>query len=219
MPSEASPNVLSQPTRARLFELLRDLKRPAPTSELSEKLGLHPNGVRTHLEVMARAGVLMRERERQGRGRPRDLWAIDPAARPGGEAPTAYDDLSEWLVEAVERGVGDPRGIEDLGRSIGMKLTNGKDVNSDPESRFRDALAAMGFQPRQAAANGDEVTYCLTNCPYRETARNGQALVCGLHRGITAGLLESLKPGATLTGFEIKDPDRAGCLVTASGLK
>ncbi len=219
MSTETAANVLSQPTRASLFELLRELKRPAPTVELSERLGLHPNGVRNHLEAMARAGVVLRERERQGRGRPRDLWAIDPAARPGGEAPTAYDDLSEWLVEAVDRGVADPRGIEELGRSIGMKLTDGQEVNGDPESRLRDALAAMGFQPRPAGTSGYEVTYCLTNCPYRETARNGQALVCGLHRGITAGLIESLKPGATLTGFEIKDPDRAGCLVTASGLR
>jgi predicted ArsR family transcriptional regulator len=219
MLSNTESNVLSQPTRARLFELLRELKRPAATDELSRLTELHPNGVRSHLEVMVQAGLLTRELERRGRGRPRDLWAIDPLARPGGEAPTAYGDLSEWLVQAVQRGVGDPQGIEELGRSIGLNLADGDDPPLDAESGFRDALAAMGFQPREAGSSGDEVTYCLSNCPYRDTARNGQALICGLHRGITAGLLESLKPGATLTRFEIKDPDRAGCLVTASGLR
>src|SRR5579863_1401228 len=43
-------DALSQPTRARVFALLGDLHRPAPTEELAAELKLHPNGVRLHLE-------------------------------------------------------------------------------------------------------------------------------------------------------------------------
>jgi predicted ArsR family transcriptional regulator len=42
-------DALAQPTRARLFTMLRDLRRPASTEELAERLALHPNGVRLHL--------------------------------------------------------------------------------------------------------------------------------------------------------------------------
>jgi len=42
--------VLSQPTRARLFAMLGELSRPAGTVELADRLDLHPNGVRIHLE-------------------------------------------------------------------------------------------------------------------------------------------------------------------------
>lgn len=220
MQVEEHNDVLSQPTRSRLFGTLRALKRPASTKELSDLTGLHPNGIRNHLEVMFRAGYLVRDSERRGRGRPRVLWAIDPTAHPGGEALTGYSELSEWLVRAVERGIRDPDGIEDLGHSIGMDLTRGDaEPGGDPEARFRDALAAMGFQPeRQEEAVSGEVTYCLANCPYRDTARTGQALICGLHRGITAGLIESFNPDARLTRFVAKDPDRAGCLISATGL-
>ena len=43
-------DALAQPTRARLFAVLGELRRPTSTDELAERWGLHPNGVRVHLE-------------------------------------------------------------------------------------------------------------------------------------------------------------------------
>jgi hypothetical protein len=57
----------------------------------------------------------------------------------------------------------------------------------------------------------------LRNCPYREAVRERQPLVCGLHRGITRGLLDVLDPETRLVGFEPKDPDTAGCLIELRG--
>jgi predicted ArsR family transcriptional regulator len=71
-------DALAQPTRARLFALLGELRRAAATEELAARLGLHPNGARTHLERLANAGLVVRERERQDRGRPRDTWLARP---------------------------------------------------------------------------------------------------------------------------------------------
>jgi len=72
--------VLSQPTRRGLFALLNELKRPAGTAELADRLELHPNGVRRHLERLERAGLVARVRAHQARGRPRDAWTIAPDA-------------------------------------------------------------------------------------------------------------------------------------------
>src|ERR1035441_7629299 len=97
LPRTGSPDdALPQPTRARLFALLAQLGRPAGTVELAEQLGLHPNGVRLHLERLQRDGLLVREGESQSRGRPRDSWKIAPDAHPGGRAPQAYED-GIWL--------------------------------------------------------------------------------------------------------------------------
>ncbi len=94
LPRTGSPDdALSQPTRARLFALLGELGQPAGTVELAARLGLHPNGVRLHLERLQRDGLLVRESEPQPRGRPRDIWKIAPDAHPGGRAPRAYADL------------------------------------------------------------------------------------------------------------------------------
>ena len=85
----AVDEVLGQPTRARLFALLGELKRAAGTDELARRVGMHPNGIRLHLERLERAGLLVRSRESGARGRPRDSWSISAEARPGGEPPTA----------------------------------------------------------------------------------------------------------------------------------
>src|SRR3954452_690554 len=89
----AADDALAQPTRARLFALLGELRRPTGTEELAERLDLHPNGIRAHMERLLEAGLVVRERSRQTRGRPRDMWLISPDARPGGDPPTAYTEL------------------------------------------------------------------------------------------------------------------------------
>lgn len=50
--SGGDDDVLGQPSRRALFELLVELKRPAGTAELARRMSLHPNGVRLHLERM-----------------------------------------------------------------------------------------------------------------------------------------------------------------------
>src|SRR3954463_9005755 len=105
MDSPALPDdALAQPTRARLFGVLSELRRPAGTEELAERLELHPNGVRTHLERLREAGLVRRERERLARGRPRDAWTISPDAQPGGDPPTGYAQLARWLVRSLADG-------------------------------------------------------------------------------------------------------------------
>src|SRR3954452_21210741 len=99
---------LAQPTRAKLFRLLSELRRPVGTEELAAQLELHVNGVRAHLERLREAGLITRERTRQARGRPRDMWSIAPDAQPGGEEPSGYVDLGRWLVRLGARGTPTP---------------------------------------------------------------------------------------------------------------
>lgn len=198
---------LTQPTRARLFALLAELGRPAGTEELAHHLGLHPNGVRVHLERMRTAGLVRRERDRGGRGRPRDLWLVSPDALPAGDPPTAYADLSRWLVRAVAT-EGD---VEAAGREIGHEIAP-VDAPAPAEGRLFGALVAMGFRPKRTEDAG-AVTYRLRNCPYRDAVRQDPGVVCALHRGITRGLLDRIDPAARLAAFVPEDPDDAGCRI------
>lgn len=209
-------DALAQPTRARLFALLGELRRPASTEELAERLGLHPNGVRTHLERLQEVGLVLRERERIARGRPRDAWAISPDAQPGGDPPTAYAELARWLVRSLAAGSTRVRDVEATGRRIGRDLVASESELPD-EQRMHDALVALGFQPAREPVEDDRLTYRLRNCPYREAVRERQPLVCGLHRGLTRGMLDALDPKTKLVGFVPKDPDAAGCLIELRG--
>jgi predicted ArsR family transcriptional regulator len=215
VPDPSAGGVLAQPTRSRIFALLAGLRRAADTGELAERLGLHPNGVRRHLERMVKAGLVERRRPRGGRGRPRDTWSLAPGAHPGGERPAAYADLAAWLARAIPAGPRRLDEIERAGREIGHELAPGE--SDDPVEAFRQVLTALGFQPRLEVGGDGELRCRLGNCPYRDAVRENAEVVCTMHRGITVGLLAELAPKARLRRFEPHDPDRAGCLVDVAG--
>lgn len=207
----ASGDVLGQRTRARIFARLVELRTAAGTAELASALDLHPNGVRRHLERLQEAGLVERSRSRGERGRPGDLWSVAPQAQPGGKRPSSYDDLSRWLARAIPAGRNRLREVERAGREIGREIA--PERSADPVEDFRRVVAALGFQPALEPKASGGFSCRLDNCPYRDSVRENPDVVCGLHRGLTAGLLDELDPGAKLVRFEVHDPDRAGCLV------
>jgi len=207
----APEDALAQTTRARLFGVLAELKRPVETGELAERLDLHPNGVRFHLERLEAAGLVSRGRRPQTRGRPRDAWSIAPEATPGGQPPRSYADLGRWLVRMIVARPDHLSDVETSARQIGRELALGAPHGG--QDALLSTMSALGFQPRREPAAGGWVTYRMGNCPYRDAVHENQQVVCTLHRGLTHGLLDILDPPAQLIGFEPHDPDTAGCLV------
>ena len=207
--------MLAQPTRRRLFALLSDVGGSASTDQLAERLALHPNGVRTHMQRLRDAGLVIHRRVARPRGRPRDEWAIAPTARPGGDPPHAYGALARWLARTIPATPARLREVEAAGREIGQELASAPATT--PEQAIGDLLAALGFQPEIDRAH-DRLSCRLGNCPYRDSVRHNPDVICTLHRGLTRGLLDQLAPTATLTRFVPHDPDRAGCEIDIEGL-
>jgi predicted ArsR family transcriptional regulator len=216
-PLALSPDdVLAQPTRSYLFALLGELKRPVGTVELAQRLGLHPNGVRIHLERLEQAGLVDRTRVRQPRGRPADAWTIAAGARPGGSPPQGYRVLGRAVARALASTGRGLRSIEQSGRDFGRELAP-KDGAGGADT-FEATLAALGFQPKPEVRGDGRLAFRLRNCPYRDAARENPSAICALHKGITRGLLDALAPHARLAGFVPQDPDEAGCLIELRGL-
>lgn len=209
LPSSAD-DALAQPTRARIFEFLVEGRGPAGTDEIADHLGLHPNGVRRHLERLLEGGLVIRERVRQGHGRPRDSWAVSPRAQPGGRHPSAYAELALWLAMSVEASPARVREAQRSGVRIGREVA--PRPTGDPAIDLRDAFSALGFEP-QLSRTEDGFDCRLGNCPYRVAAAENPNLVCTLHQGLTAGVLEVIDPEAELVEFTPRDPAEAGCLV------
>lgn len=211
LPPIVGDDILGQSIRARLFQALARLRRPAGTQELAAQVGRHPNSVRVQLQRLADVGLLERRDVAQPRGRPRQEWAIAATARPAGRRPQALEQLSRWLARAAGTG-GGLADIETAGRQIGREI--GPERRDRPVAEaLHDSLAALGFAPELRTGDGPDVRYVLGNCPYRDAVAENQPVVCALHRGMTSGLLERLDHRARLTGFVPKDPERAGCLV------
>lgn len=213
LPDETS--LLAQPTRARLFAQLLELRRAATTEELADELDLHVNGVRRQLQLMEEGGLLKHSRSAHGRGRPRDEWSISATASPTGAPPEGYGDLARWLVRSMASGPKGLRQIEKTGREIGRELAPQK--TDDLAASLAQIFSALGFQPAiQVEAEG-HLSCTLGNCPYRDSVRESSDIICTLHKGITQGLLDGLDPTARLQRFEPRDPDRAGCQVEVVG--
>jgi len=214
-------DVLSQPTRARLFARLASLGRPVATGELAAELGLHPSGVRVHLERLRAAGLISRERLPQLRGRPRDGWRVAVDSRPAGQPPDAYPRLAAWLARSIPTTPASLGEVERVGREAGRGLVAGQAAQArerpsaePPAEAFGRALTALGFAPRRPHAREEQtICYELRSCPYREAASENPLAVCALHRGITLGMLDRLAPAARLRRFVPQEPSRAGCLI------
>lgn len=215
--NEPEGDVLAQATRARLFARLASLGRPAGTDELAAEPGLHPSGVRVHLERLRGAGLVSRARVPQDRGRPRDSWQLAPDALPGGEPPDTYRKLARWLARSIPSRPARLREVERSRRELGRELLPDRGGSAAEETMGR-ALTALGFSSQRERAPAGRVVFRLGNCPYREAVRENQEVVCTLHRGLTQGLLDELAPAARLTAFVPQDPDRAGCLIEIDGL-
>ena len=212
LPRVPRDDVLAEPTRARLFELLAKLRRPATSDELSMLTGRHPNTVRVQLRRLADAGLVERTSVRQGRGRPRHMWVLAATQMPAGRPPEDPGHLSLWLARAFGRDSTSLDGVERTGTAIGRELAPASDERG-VSAAMHEALTRMGFQPRAEALGDNGLRFELGHCPYREAVRENQPVVCALHRGITNGLLHRLDPRAALTAFVPRDPDTAGCLI------
>jgi predicted ArsR family transcriptional regulator len=210
-PPTAQHDVLAQSIRARLFQSLAELRRPATTQELAARVGRHPNTVRVQLQRLSDAGLVEGRRARQARGRPRQEWAIAAGARPAGQRPQAHGQLSQWLARAIGR-TERLEEIEAAGREIGREIASEQRGRALVDA-LEDGLAALGFAPERHPLDGGGVRYRLGNCPYREAVAQNQPVVCALHRGMTEGMLDRLDRTAKLADFVAKDPYSAGCLI------
>jgi predicted ArsR family transcriptional regulator len=202
---------LAQPTAARLFEFMSSARRRLSTAELARAMGIHPNSVRLHLSRLSEAGLVRRVTAAGGPGRPHYEWSISPRARVGAERPVAYRELAGWLTRSISELGGETGQIEAIGEQVGQEIASAR-RGADPAEALENAFAAMGYQPRRCA-DGPRTTFTLQNCPYRAVAKANPGVVCTLHRGTARGLTEGVSPNAELTGFVIRDPDRAGCVI------
>jgi len=215
-PHEAQ--AIAHPSRRGIAEALGSAHLGLTVAELSDRVGLHPNAVRKHLDLLQRAGVIVSAPcpPTGRRGRPSVRYTL---AAPHGVAEVGHRELVRLLVELVRRTGIAPDGVEGLGWEEGRHLV-GSGVDAE---RLSAAFAGLGFAPEEvtpvAGRRLGEMDLRLRACPFRDAvlAEGGQ-LICDLHRGLVRGALERIDDRAELAAFEPKDPVAAGCRVYVRGL-
>ncbi|CAG4902673.1 helix-turn-helix domain-containing protein [Acidithrix sp. C25] len=198
---------LGDPTRYRIFEHLLKSAEPVSVSELTEFTRLNHTGIRHHLEILRRSGLIDEYREPpKGRGRPRLLYEASAEAKRG---PTkAYERLSLLLIEAMTT----QSSVRTIGRKEGVRLaTELAPKYSDPVRVIHEAMIGWEFSVT-LVNNRDFAAVVLNKCPLESAVNLAGKTVCGLHIGIIEGILSKLQ-GLELTDFEIHLPKVAACKI------
>lgn len=196
-PEEGSPLGRS---RADVLDMLRAADGPLGVRDVAQRMGLHQNTARFHLEALVEAGLAVRETEdRQAPGRPRIGYravADGPAGR------RRYRLLAEMLTSLIAATMPEPgRAAEEAGREWGAYLAEQPPPYQRPGAaeaiaKLTAILEELGFAPRaEADGDGDEGRYrlCLHQCPFREVARHQQEVICSLHLGLMRGALARMR--------------------------
>jgi predicted ArsR family transcriptional regulator len=194
---------LGDNTRYAIYlELVRS-PRPLATAEIADRLGLHPNTVRPHLERMRDAGLLdVRTDTPSGVGRPQHLYSLAPDAPSLGLEPPTYPVLARMLLTmAASAGLG-PEDAAAAGRAQGADDARLRTDAASCLEALVDELDRFGFDPTIAGEileddDGDLATAVIgfAHCPFQELAEAHPDLVCSLHRGLVEGFLQPFPEG------------------------
>jgi predicted ArsR family transcriptional regulator len=181
------------PRRAQIVSVLESESEGLDASELGRRVGLHPNTVRWHLDVLASAGIVTSAAESLGNpGRPRRLYRLVPAR-------DDYRSLASVLVATLSRDDAAPAACERAGRAWGAGLAGARPRQQGGAlETVAGILAEHGFEPQAG-----EQAITMHRCPYRELAQVSPDVVCAVHRGLIDGALQELGSPLAVGSLEV----------------
>jgi len=221
---------LGDDTRFAIYQELGQSPGPLSATELAERLALHPNTVRPHLDRMREAGLVEVEPIHRGTvGRPQLRYSLAPGAPGLGLDPPAHTLLAGLLAALAEQLGGDGLDAANLGRRWGAEAHGRRQSGKGCLAALVAELDRLGFDPVEselgvgplAGAGGDarRVRVDFLHCPFRELAEAYPELVCHLHRGIVEGMVgrsgRAGRPVGMVEDFRTLI-DRDPCNVTVS---
>jgi predicted ArsR family transcriptional regulator len=204
---------LGDETRFSMYQELAGSTSPLTATELAERLGLHANTVRLHLERLREAGLVDVEAVHRGTvGRPQHVYSLAAGAPGLGFDPPSYTLLAGLLATLAERVGADADDAAAAGRTWGVEAGRRTRARSCAKAVAAE-MQRLGFDPA-TEARGTTTDIAFLHCPFRELAEAYPELVCNLHRGICEGVVEAVG-GGTVDEFATLY-DRDPCRVSVS---
>ncbi|HET9200080.1 MAG TPA: helix-turn-helix domain-containing protein [Dehalococcoidia bacterium] len=170
-----------QSTRQQILDYLHRQGR-ATVKELGQQLSLTPTGIRQHLTVLERDGLLRASEERGRVGRPSLVYSLTAKAET--LFPKNYDQLAVALLEET-RAMSGKDGLQTLLKRVSENLAapyvervQGKSLHERAEEATH-VLREQGCLVDMEEDGGDILIREYT-CPYDSVARQNSG-VCVLH--------------------------------------
>ncbi|MEH0421204.1 helix-turn-helix transcriptional regulator [Streptomyces sp. B21-083] len=203
------------PRRRQVFEELRAAGTPLGVTEVADRIGVHPNTVRFHLDALVAEGTVERRvEEPAGPGRPRTVYAAQQGMDRGGSR--GYRLLAQILLSHLaSTGPDASAAATDAGRAWGRFLIDPmppfrRPTAEESAARLTALLDDLGFAP---TLEGDGEGRAperirLRHCPFLELAEEYGQLVCPVHLGLMQGALAELGAPVAATRLEpFAEPD------------
>ena len=201
---------LGDETRYAMYRELATSTRPLSAQELADRLGLHANTVRLHLDRLRENGLVDAEAMHRGTvGRPQHLYSLAPGAPTLGFDPPAHALLAGLLGALAEHVGATPEDAAEIGEQWGAELTR-RTRSRSCITALADELDGLGFEPAVEPGDGTAegaVRIEFLHCPFRELAEAYPELVCNLHRGICEGVVGSVGGGRVEEFATLYDPE------------
>jgi len=169
-----------QATRQQILDYLRRHSR-ATVKELDGHLGLTSTGVRQHLTVLEREGLVEAHEERGHVGRPALVYQLSDKG--DGMYPKKYDQLANILIEEV-RQVAGGQALQTLLRRVALRFAEPYAERLDDKSlpeRVNEATRIINERGSEAdcVKEGDDWLIRQYTCPFPQVARHNSC-VCAL---------------------------------------
>jgi predicted ArsR family transcriptional regulator len=208
---------LADDTRYAVYRELSTSTQALSAQDLADRLGVHANTVRLHLERLRDVGIVDVEAVHRGTvGRPQHLYFLADGAPGVGFDPPAHALLAALLASLAEQVGAEPDDAADAGHAWGVEA--GARTRSTSCLRALEAeLHRLGFEPAAGAGDGTSEgseRIDFLHCPFRELAEAYPALVCNLHRGLCAGVVDQVGGGSVAEFSTLYDPEPCHVTVT-----
>ncbi|GAA5049859.1 helix-turn-helix domain-containing protein [Nocardia callitridis] len=192
-----------------MLATLREAQRSLSIVEIAERLRLHPNTVRFHLDALLRTGQARRAADStEGPGRPAQMFEAHPGMDPA--APRNYLLLADILAGELADTDDPTDRATRAGFSFGEHVTA---ASSQPSTeryavdQLVHLLDEMGFAPRSSTETSTPRVE-LHQCPFLDLAHSHAEVVCSIHLGLMRGALRTLDAPVTVERLEpFAEPD------------
>ncbi|WP_405145763.1 helix-turn-helix domain-containing protein [Sphaerisporangium sp. NBC_01403] len=196
-----------EPSRRDLvLAMVREAPAPLSVADIAERLDVHPNTVRFHLDALLASGAVERTAgERAGPGRPPVVYVPRPGMDRGG--PRNYLLLAEILAGHLAATAADPaQAAIDAGRTWGAFLAQSPPpvqevTETQAVGRLVELLDGLGFAPEPQPAERP-TRIGLRHCPFLELTDTRARVVCPIHLGLMQGAMKAM--GAPLTATHLE---------------
>ncbi len=201
---------MSDGRREDVLATLRASDEPMTIIAIADRLDVHPNTVRFHLDTLVADGRVERaEPGRRGPGRPPQLFRAVHGMDPGG--PRRYQELAEVLLLSLTGQRNAAAKAASAGRAWARRITL-RDTRTAAGAKqsarwLVKFLDDLGFAPQLRTVDGQQQVG-LRHCPFLELAEGGSDVVCPVHLGLMRGALETWNAPVTVEKLEpFVEPD------------